>query len=110
MERLEVEKADAVAGQAAAGALATVSGSLNRAGQVARRAGMAMRDGLRDSARAVDRGRSIFRSGGLSAAAAAFVRRVRRNKAAVVSAAGALTAGVLMLAISRRRRNEDDSD
>ena len=101
------EESDAGKEAAAAGALSALSDSLDRVGEATRHAGMAVRDRLHDSARAVSRGESVVRRTGMTGALAAATLRLRRSKAMAVGALGAVTAGLVALGVGIARRNRD---
>lgn len=86
-------------------ALSTLSGSLDTAGDAARTAGSAVRDRLRDSARAIERGGRNLRTIGVKGAASAATRQVRENRNKVLGALGAVAGGIAAFALVRRARS-----
>lgn len=90
---------------AAERALTTLSGSLDAAGDAARSTGAAVRDRLRDSARALERGGRTLRTTGVRGAASAATHRVRDNRKKVLGALGALAGSIAAFALVRRARS-----
>jgi len=86
--------------------LATLSGSLDTAGEAAHSTGMAVRDRFRDSARALERGGNVLRTSGISGAAAAAALTARRHKKALIGTAGAIAGGLFALGLVRRVRGD----
>lgn len=89
---------------AAERALSTLSGSLGAAGDAAWSAGATVRDRLRDSARALERGGRRLRTTGMKGAAAAATHRVRDNRNKVLGTLGALAGSLAVVALVRRAR------
>lgn len=85
-----------------AGGLSKLSGSLDAAGEVARRTGTLVRDGLHDSARAVARGGAAVRRSGVVGATVNAGRKLGRKGAATLGVAAAVGAGAAALLIRRR--------
>ncbi|HET9949460.1 MAG TPA: hypothetical protein VFQ22_11105 [Longimicrobiales bacterium] len=102
MKRRMDEKAMRAAGDAAANALATISVSLDRMGERARRAALAVRDRLHDGSVAVSRGERHLRTSGLGGGLRALATSAARHKIALAGAAGA-TMGIAAIAAVRRR-------
>jgi hypothetical protein len=84
--------------------ISTLSESLGAAGDAARDAGSAVRDRLRDSARAVERGGRALRNNGVRSAATAAAQRARRHRKTLLGVVGAVAGGLLALGALRRAR------
>ena len=96
-------------GAAADRTLSALSGSLNTAGDAARNVGAAVRDRLRDSARAVERGGRTLRDDGVKSAATTAVQRARRHQKTLLGTIGAVAGGLLAVGAVRRVRRRNGS-
>ncbi len=96
------EQEDGVA-QHAAGALATLSHSLELAAESARVSGLALRDRGRDASKAVTRGERLIRERGFKGAAAHVAMRSRQRNTLLVLAGGGLMA-ILALQLRKSRQ------
>ena len=96
----------ASAAAAADRTISTLSGSLNTAGDVARDAGAAVRDRLRDSARAIERRGHAIKNDGVKGAATAAAEGARRHKR-LLGTIGAVAGGLLAFGAVRRARSRN---
>jgi len=96
------EQEDGMA-QHAAGALATLSHSLELAAESARVSGLALRDRGRDASKAVTRGERLIRERGFKGAAAHVAMRSRQRNTLLVLAGGGLMA-ILALQLRKSRQ------
>ena len=89
-------------GAAADRTISTLSGSLSTAGDAARNAGAAVRDRLRDSARAIERGGRSLRQNGVRETAATAAQGARRHRKRLLGTLGAVASGLLAVGVMRR--------